>query len=423
MAKKKTSSLRVRRTAEAPKSATARGLRADTHTWTAVCGDRGCRQYCGPTTKAEASDWRLKHMRETEHPVSLKETVRTLAAAPIPAVRLCAVPRSMPRSFDAEVGVPRMNAIITNDKVWLNGTELTYAFMGGPPEQHEAMRRAFAVWAAVGIGISFREIGEVPAADVRIAFEDDGSWSYVGRDIRRIAKDRPTMNIGWDITGGPRGLDTGVHEIGHTLGLQHEHQNGDAGIVWNEEAVYEALGGHPNFWSREKTYRNIIAKLDPRTVSGTRWDKDSVMHYPFEAGLIRVPVQYMTQPLQPAGGLSVADIQWVRSVYPPLPPQGPPVLKANALTPIAAGTGSDAEFILRPERSATYEMRTFGNTDAVMALYEKRDGRLVYLGGADDSATDANVHLRHRLQQGAEYVLRLRMMYVEPGTASNILLW
>jgi len=38
------------------------------------------------------------------------------------------------------------------------------------------------------------------------------------------------------------GLDTAVHEIGHSLGFPHEYQNPKAGIVWNEEAVYAALG-------------------------------------------------------------------------------------------------------------------------------------------------------------------------------------
>ena len=76
-----------------------------------------------------------------------------------------------------------------------------------------------------------------------------------------------------------------------------------AGIVWDEEAVYEDLAGPPNRWSRAQTYRNIIEKIDADLVDGGGWDRDSIMHYPFKAGLILEPQQYRTQPLQPAEGV------------------------------------------------------------------------------------------------------------------------
>lgn len=51
------------------------------------------------------------------------------------------------------------------------------------------------------------------------------------------------MNIGWDITGD---IDAAVHEIGHSLGLPHEHQNPHAVITWDEEAVHAGLAAPPN---------------------------------------------------------------------------------------------------------------------------------------------------------------------------------
>jgi hypothetical protein len=46
--------------------------------------------------------------------------------------------------------------------------------------------------------------------------------------------------------------DTALHGIGHTLGLPHEHQNPNAGIVWDEKTVYTSLGGPPNSWPRRR---------------------------------------------------------------------------------------------------------------------------------------------------------------------------
>jgi len=66
----------------------------------------------------------------------------------------------------------------------------------------------------------------------RVTFDpNDGAWSWVGTDARRIPFNQATMNLGF-LDGG-----TAAHEFGHSIGLGHEHQNPVSGIEWNEEVV------------------------------------------------------------------------------------------------------------------------------------------------------------------------------------------
>lgn len=214
----------------------------------------------------------------------------------------------------------------------------------------------------MGISIHFQRVTDPRLADIRIGFQAGaGSWSYVGRDILNISNpEERTMNLCWTE------LSTAVHEIGHTLGFSHEHQNPKAGIVWDEEAVYAALADPPNNWSREKTHYNIIRQLDPRSVHGSDWDKDSIMHYPFNAGLIKEPEKYQTHDLIPAPGLSERDKHWARTFY-------PAETEKIALTPFrphpfGINAGEQISFSITPERGRTYNIGTFGAPDTVMVL-------------------------------------------------------
>jgi hypothetical protein len=216
------------------------------------------------------------------------------------------------RVFAPEVGAHRAAMIIVTEKKWVNGTRLKYYFFNGTTDgvpaswkgstaQKNVVKQSFALWKSQGIGLEFEEINDRNEAQIKIGFKQgDGSWSYVGRDIIDYASspDERSMNFGWDITNDP---DTATHEIGHSLGAPHEHQNPNAGIVWNEEAVYNALAQPPNSWSRQKTFDNIIRKLPVDEVEGSTHDPNSVMHYPFGPGLIDAPAQFRNG-IRPAGG-------------------------------------------------------------------------------------------------------------------------
>ena len=239
------------------------------------------------------------------------------------APQCCSLPVMPEREFDADVSPDRQDAILSTGDKWVNGTNIHYYLyangrFGGADDEREVVRRAFQAWKDVGIGLIFTEVTDIQDAELRIGFlRNNGSWSYIGTVALRIGQNERTMNFGWDITqSGPNGLDTAIHEIGHALGLKHEHQNPNAGIVWNRQAVYDHFARTQSPpWNTAKTDNNILNTLDPSTVDGSDWDPNSIMHYSFGRGLIDQPAQFRNG-LRPAPGLSDRDKDVVLRFYP-----------------------------------------------------------------------------------------------------------
>lgn len=347
----------------------------------------------------------------------------------------CSLPPSPPRRLPADIPGLRLQAILVNASRWVNGTVLRYYFFdlesdgenvvfadgttewrpwAGDGSHLNLVREAFQSWKEIGLGLDFIEVHRREEAEVRIGFMRDGrSWSYVGREILRYGPNQRTMNFGWDLVvrdGGPD-RDTAMHEIGHTVGLPHEHQNPQAGLTWDEERVYAEMAKQPTPWSREETDFNIIRKIPPDTIQGSSWDPDSIMHYPFEAGLILQPERYRNEPLVPAGGLSPRDLTWVRTFYPPTDQQAMPELKPLNSEPLAVGPELQRDFAIHPTEKRKYRLSTFGEADTVMVLFESIDGDLRFLAGDDDSGEERNASLETMLLSGRKYVLRVRVNY------------
>lgn len=339
----------------------------------------------------------------------------------------CSVPQLQPRAFDPDISAERARLLRVIGKKWVNGTQLHYyffedSFWGANEQQKNIVRQAFNVWRDVGIGLSFTEVTSPEAAEIRIGFQQgDGYWSYIGTDVLRIGLAERTMNFGYDLTQDSRGVDVPVHEIGHTLGFPHSHQNPFSGIVWNRQAVIDYFSGPPNRWDLATIEHNILNKLSSQLVEGSNWDPNSIMHYAFIAGLIDEPEQYRNG-LRPTPGLSDTDVTQVRFFYPGSTPTLVE-LRPFQLQRLDLSAGEQKDFSITPTATREYTIQTFGATDSVMVLFEDRDGEYVFVAGDDDSGWNRNARLQLRLYEGRRYVLRIRLYYQWASGETAVLLW
>ena len=221
------------------------------------------------------------------------------ASDTVPAGHFC-------RSIDGrETG----RAVGAKGKFWTNGQTLKIGFTGGTAAQRKFVTDAFAEWSKYA-NLNFAYPSSGPY-DCRVTFDPgSGSWSYVGTDCKSVPQNRATMNIGWS------GLDVCLHEIGHFLGLLHEHQNPTGAPSWNRERVIKDLSGPPNSWTVAMIESNVLNPAPAENVIATALDPVSIMMY-------SIPGTWTCDGKGFPGGkvLSAADRAFIAARYPkPAPP-------------------------------------------------------------------------------------------------------
>ena len=157
-------------------------------------------------------------------------------------------------------------------KLWPKKT-LNVCFVEKNRQEDEIFEMA-QMWSNY-CGIQFKKVTSRYGSDIRIGFnEDEGAWSYVGTDCAEIPLNELTMNLGF--------IDraTVLHEFGHALGLIHEHQSpGEGGFEWNRSVVIKDCEGPPNYWDKQTIRSNIFYRYKKSRISGTKYDRKSIMHY------------------------------------------------------------------------------------------------------------------------------------------------
>ncbi len=147
------------------------------------------------------------------------------------------------------------------------------------------------------------------------------------------------------------------------------------------------------------------------------------MHYAFPPKLITEPRKYYTRGLEPEPGLARKDIAWAKQFYPGPGRAKEPELKPFQSVPLTIDPGQQVNFAIRPTYTRTYTIRTLGESDTVMVLFDRTSGKPRYVAGADDSGSDLNARLKLRLYREREYVLRVRLYYLERKGETAVILF
>lgn len=220
-------------------------------------------------------------------------------------------------THDALLGDGRMAGVMVTSKKWARGV-IRVAFMDGDSRVWQRVKPYFHEWSKYA-NISFRFVDSYYDAEIRVSFADSGSWSYIGTDALAIPRERATMNYGWlsPTTDESEYRRVVLHEVGHALGMTHEHQNPSGGIPWDREAVYRYYSGPPNHWDKETIDRNIFARYSESQTQFTSFDRNSIMAYavPNSLTLGDWEIGWNTR-------LSEVDKRFISEQYPkPAPPK------------------------------------------------------------------------------------------------------
>lgn len=200
-------------------------------------------------------------------------------------------------------------AVGTVNLFWLPGRTLKIAFLEGTePSLKDAVFRVACQWLEYA-NLHFELIDEVAKADITIEMCAPAlkiNYAWPGTEAL-LPEAYPTMKL--SVTEDmPEFQRTVLHEFGHVLGAQHEHQHPDANIPWNEDLLYSEF--EEKGVSREQVRSNFLDKFDRNTHFFTVYDPKSIMHYDVD----RYALNDFT--LVASDVISEKDKTFMRLVYP-----------------------------------------------------------------------------------------------------------
>jgi hypothetical protein len=169
-------------------------------------------------------------------------------------------------------------------KYWRPGRTLKIAISDYGDGGFDIVKNAIEQWLPyVNLNFEFIELpdsDELYEGDIRILLSplltNSGS-SSLGTDAITVPAYLHTMELGMDY-GSTDYEAIVLHEFGHALGFQHEHQHPDATIPWDKEKTYLQYALEFG-WSRTQVDRAVFPLPRDASLTYEPYDRLSIMHY------------------------------------------------------------------------------------------------------------------------------------------------
>ena len=175
-------------------------------------------------------------------------------------------------------GNRRKRSIGYFDKFWSPGRTLRITFVNDAEESlKQAIFAAACKWLPY-VNLSFELVAD-DDDDSEIKIYTGGTpelnYSVYGTDALTSAGASMVLGVTPDMESFER---TVIHEFGHALGAEHEHQHPDANIPWDIPKVYEHYASKGI--DKATVDENVLARIENSSLRKVPYDRHSIMHYP-----------------------------------------------------------------------------------------------------------------------------------------------
>ncbi len=222
-----------------------------------------------------------------------------------------------PKNAQEEAKLVKTALIARTGKLWKNKSTVIVTFKDGTPEIKAEVERFAKEWTKyANLNFKFYPSAKEmpfysPPADITITFNTNVHTSAVGTDSRTMEGGIASMNLG---ILNDKNINTRrsiiLHEFGHAIGLEHEHQHKDRTLEFDQVKAIEACNKHINF-TEEMCKMFILQTFKEGEAYFSKYDLFSIMHYSLHGDFFKEKIQ-----MKANLSLSLTDKLEIAKIYP-----------------------------------------------------------------------------------------------------------